>query len=66
MDDVGALLRRVADSIDKLGEVCVHDIVMHTSVEPEGYWHSLTVYFSRDRADIEASRWSVNVPREEA
>ena len=58
MDDAAALLRRVADTIDRLRDVCVHDIIMHTSVEPEGYWHSVTVYFSRDPADITASRWS--------
>lgn len=46
-DDVPALLRRVADSIEALGEVNVQDLVLHTEVTPDGAWHSLTVYFHR-------------------
>jgi hypothetical protein len=45
--DVPALLRRVADSIDALGEIEVQDLVMHTEVTENGDWHSLTVYFRR-------------------
>lgn len=45
-DDVPALLRQVADSIDELGNVTVHDLLMHTDVNAEGNWHSVTVYFS--------------------
>jgi hypothetical protein len=48
--DVPALLRRVADSIDALGEVDVEDLVMHTEVTENGDWHSLTVYFHRSTA----------------
>jgi hypothetical protein len=45
--DVPALLRRVADSIDALGQVEVQDLVLHTEVTENGDWHSLTVYFHR-------------------
>ena len=45
-DDVPALLRRVADSIESLGEVSVHDVTFHTEVTAEGSWHSMSVYFS--------------------
>jgi hypothetical protein len=45
--DVPALLRRVADSIDALGEVEVQDLVLHTEVTEGRDWHSLTVYFHR-------------------
>jgi hypothetical protein len=45
--DVPALLRRVADSIEALGQVDVQDLVMHTEVTESGAWHSLTVYFDR-------------------
>jgi len=48
--DVPALQRRVADSIDALGEVEVQDLVMHTEVTENGDWHSLTVYFHRSTA----------------
>jgi hypothetical protein len=49
-DDVPALLRRVADSTDALGEVEVQDLVMHTEVTENGDWYSLTVYFHRSTA----------------
>jgi hypothetical protein len=48
--DVPALLRRVAGSIEALGEVEVEDLVMHTEVTENGDWHSLTVYFHRPTA----------------
>jgi hypothetical protein len=48
--DVPALLRRVADSIDALGEVEVQDLVLHTEVAESGAWPSLTVYFHRSTA----------------
>ncbi|MFE5141747.1 hypothetical protein ACFRDV_29480 [Streptomyces fagopyri] len=44
-DDVPALLRAVAGSIENLGSVEVQDLVMHTEVTADGYWPSLTVYF---------------------
>lgn len=43
--DVPALLRRVADSIEGLGPVDVHDLVLHTEITADGPWPSLTVYF---------------------
>ena len=43
--DVPALLRRVADSIDKFGSVEVQDVTFQTEVNEDGPWHSLTVYF---------------------
>ena len=46
-DDVPALLRRVAASIEALGEVNVQDLVLHTEVTPGGAWHPLTVNFHR-------------------
>ena len=45
-NNVPALLRRVADTIEGLGEVRVLDVVMHTEVTEDGDWQSLTVYFS--------------------
>ena len=60
MDDVSALLRRVADTLDAKGELVVHDLVMHSEVTGNGYYPSLTVYYSRDKSDIEASRWKAN------
>src|SRR5262245_54941885 len=44
-NDVPALLRRVAKSVEELGEVGVQDIVFRTEVTEDGPWHSLTVYF---------------------
>ncbi|MFF3920734.1 hypothetical protein ACFYZB_46585 [Streptomyces sp. NPDC001852] len=44
-DDVPALLRRVADSIESLGLVKVQDLVMHMEITAGGDWPSLTVYF---------------------
>lgn len=48
--DVPALLRRVADSIDALGEVEVQDLVLHIEVAESGGRPSLTVYFHRSTA----------------
>lgn len=48
--DVPALLRRVSDSIDALGEVEVQDLVLHTEVTKNGDWSSLTRYFHRSTA----------------
>jgi hypothetical protein len=58
MDDVPALLRRVADTIEDLGAVSVSDLVMHTEITGEGYWPSLIVYFSRNPEDVEQRKWS--------
>lgn len=49
--DVPALLRRVADTLERLGSVEVQDLVLHNETTPEGDWPSLTVYFTAD--DVE-------------
>ncbi|MBR7829247.1 hypothetical protein KDK95_23265 [Actinospica sp. MGRD01-02] len=49
--DVAALLRRVADSLDRLGAIEVSDIVMHHEVTEDGIWPSLTVYFHKTDVD---------------
>ena len=46
-DDVPALLRRVADSIEERQPINILDLVMHADVNEHGNWHSLTVYFQR-------------------
>ena len=43
--DVPALMRRVADSIEKLGPVEVQGIVFSTEITEDGGWPSMTVYF---------------------
>lgn len=43
--DVAALLRRVAESLDGLGDIDVVDLIMHNEVTADGNWPSLTVYF---------------------
>jgi hypothetical protein len=43
--DVAALLRRVADSIEKLGPVGLQDLILHNEVTAYGLRPSLTVYF---------------------
>ena len=43
--DVAALLRRVAESLEKLGAVEVMDLVMHSEMTEDGTRPSLTVYF---------------------
>jgi len=54
--DVPALLRRVADSIEALGDVQVQDLVLHTDVNEDGDWHSLTIYFTTDDEQPRGSR----------
>jgi hypothetical protein len=46
-DDVPALLRRVADSVEKLGSIDVIDIILHTEITDTVDRPSLTVYFRR-------------------
>jgi hypothetical protein len=46
-DDVPALLRRVADTIEKRGEIDVMDITFENETTAEGPWPSLTVYYHR-------------------
>jgi hypothetical protein len=46
ISNVPLLLRRVADSLDKLGRVEVQDITLHREITEDGEdWPSLTVYF---------------------
>jgi hypothetical protein len=48
--DVAALLRRVAGTLDEIGDVDVQDITIHTEVTDGGDDLTMTVYYSR-RAD---------------
>ena len=45
--DVAALLRRVADSIDELGDVQVQDVAFHSEVTGEEDDLTVTVYYHR-------------------
>lgn len=58
LDNVPALLRRVADTIEELGQVHILDIVHRKDIIAEGYWHFFTVYFNRNPDDIASSAWS--------
>lgn len=42
---VPALLRRLADSIEELGDLEVADVVLHQEITADGDWWSGTVYF---------------------
>ncbi|MEU6346435.1 MULTISPECIES: hypothetical protein [unclassified Streptomyces] len=44
-DNVSALLRRLADSIEALGPVEVQDVVIESEMTEHGPWRSGTVYF---------------------
>lgn len=44
---VPALLRRVADSLDELGDVVVHDITFHSEVTADEDDLTMTVYYER-------------------
>lgn len=44
-ENVPALLRRVAETIEDLGDVEVHDLVMHTDITSDGLSPHFTVYF---------------------
>ncbi len=47
-ENVPALMRRVADSIDGLGVVHVQDVVFHSELDDDGRdWPTMTVYFYR-------------------
>jgi hypothetical protein len=50
-DDVATLLRRVAEALDKLGAVDIHDITFHVDWTDEGSWPSMTVYYELDQDD---------------
>ncbi|MBE1604224.1 hypothetical protein [Actinopolymorpha pittospori] len=47
-DDVPALLRRVANSIEEHGQVWVQDLVLHNEVTADEDWYSVTVYFREE------------------
>jgi len=47
-DNVAALLRRVAETIDKFDLIEVRDVVFGTEITADGPWHSITVYFDRE------------------
>jgi hypothetical protein len=45
-EDVPTLLRRVADTIESLGEVEVYDLILHNELTSDGDdWPKITVYF---------------------
>jgi hypothetical protein len=46
-DSVPALLRRVADSVERLGEIDVLDITFHTTPTVAGPDLTMTVYYDR-------------------
>ncbi|GAB3990173.1 hypothetical protein GCM10029978_117350 [Actinoallomurus acanthiterrae] len=48
-----ALLRRVADSIEELGLVEVHDLVLHQEITDDGPWFSATVYFHQTESEAD-------------
>ncbi|MEH0824674.1 MULTISPECIES: hypothetical protein [unclassified Micromonospora] len=47
-DDVPALLRRVADTIEQLGPVWIQDMTFENEINEHGDWYSLTVYFQEE------------------
>jgi hypothetical protein len=49
--DVPALLRSVADSIEKLGNVEVYDLILHNEITEDGHWPSVTVYYDYPNDD---------------
>jgi adenylate kinase len=49
--DVAALLRRVADTIERLRPARVHDVTFATEMTEDGPWHHLTVYFHPSEPD---------------
>lgn len=52
-DNVPALLRRVADTIDELGDVDISNLILHPAITSDGEeWPSITVYY-HDRTDVE-------------
>lgn len=47
--NVPALLRRVAETIEDLGNAQVSDLVLHSEITSDGEnWPSLTVYYDTD------------------
>jgi hypothetical protein len=52
-EDIANLLRRVADTLDQLGALDVHDITFHVDWTEEGSWPSMTVYYELDEEAVE-------------
>lgn len=50
-DDIPALLRSVADSVETLGDIRVMDVVFHNEITAEGDWPSMTVYYKRPEVE---------------
>jgi hypothetical protein len=48
-DDLPALLRRFADTVEALGTIEVEDLVMHDEITEDGSWLSFTLYYSKPR-----------------
>ena len=47
-ENVPALLRRVADTLERLGEVEIQDLILHSEITGDGSdWPSITVYLRR-------------------
>ena len=44
-DDLAALLRRIADTLDRLGPARIQDAVLHNEITADGPWWSMTVYY---------------------
>jgi hypothetical protein len=52
-ENVPALLRRVADTIDELGNVDISNLILHSEITSDGEDRpSITVYY-HDRTDVE-------------
>jgi len=53
-EDVPALLRAVADAVERYGTVSVQDLGLHRhhEITEHGKWPSITVYFSRSSAQL--------------
>ena len=54
-DGIPALLHRVAQTIETLGEVDVVDMTFRTESPADGDWASMTVYYHR----LELSAWGL-------
>lgn len=56
-DNVAALLRRVAVSIGRLGEVIIQDIAFHSEIDDDGNERpNMTVYYHRRQGRTAARR----------
>jgi hypothetical protein len=55
-DDVSTLLRQVADTLDALGAVTVHDITFHVDMTEDGSWPLMSVYYEVEISAEAAAR----------